>query len=219
MAKTLGMIYTVMFTVEAVNKAVSEAMPDVEKINIVDDSILKQLFAAGKITPRVNNIVANYVRAAESEGADAVLVTCTSISPCVDTVRPLVSIPVMKIDDPMTDIAVEKASKIGVVATAKSTLEPTKMLLLQKAEAKGKKISLTTDLCPGAFDAISAHDTAKHDKLVLEGISRAAQGSDLIVLAQPSMTRIVPQIGPEIKIPVLTSIKSGVEQVKGVLGL
>jgi len=218
-AKTLGLIYTVFFTVDAVNQAVTETMPNVQRINIVDDNILKLIFSAGKLTPRVYNIVSNYVRTAENEGADAVLVTCTSISPCVDVARALVSIPVMKIDDPMTDIAIEKGSKIGVVATAKSTLEPTKMLLLQKAEAKGKKISITTDLCPGAFDAISAHDTAKHDKLVLEGICRAAQGADLVVLAQPSMTRIVPQIGPEIKVPVLTSIKTGVEQAKGIMGL
>ena len=219
LTKTLGLIYTVLFTVDAVNKTVSEVMPKVEKFNIIDDNILKLIFAAGKLTPTVHRIVANYVQTAEDEGADAVLVTCSSISPCVDTVRPLVSIPVMKIDDPMTDLAVQKASKIGVVATAKSTLEPTKMLLLRKAEAKGKKITIKTELCQGAYDALFAHDTAKHDKLVLEGIRRTAQDTDVIVLAQPSMARIVPQIGVQVKIPVLTSIKSGVEQAKAALGL
>lgn len=219
MTKTLGLIYTVVFTVDAFNKAASEILPNVEKFNIIDDRIPKLISAAGRLTPEMYRTVANYVRTAEDEGADAVLVTCSSISPCVDTVRPLVSIPVMKVDDPMTDIAVEKASRIGVVATAKSTLEPTRMLLLRKAEAKGKEITIKTELCQGAFEALYAKDTARHDELVLEGIRRTAQETDLVVLAQASMARIVPQIGQQVKVPVLTSIRSSVEQAKAVLGV
>ena len=174
MTKTLGLLYTVPFTVDAFNKTMSEVMPNVEKFNILDDRILKLISEAGKLTPAVHRIVANYACIAEDEGANALLVTCSSISPCVDTARPFVSIPVMKVDDPMTDLAVQKASKIGVVATAKTTLEPTKMLLLSKAEARGKEITIKAELCSGAIDALSAHDTAKHDRLVLESIRRIA---------------------------------------------
>ena len=218
MAKTLGLIFTVPFTVEAFNNAVSEILPNVERFNIIDDRIPKLVSEMG-LTPEMHRIVSSYVRIAENEGADAVLVTCSSISPCVDTVRPLVSIPVMKVDDPMTDTAVEKASRIGVVATAKSTLEPTKMLLLRKAEEKGRDITIKTELCQGALAALYAKDTARHDELVLDGIRRTAQETDLIVLAQASMARIVPRIGEQVKIPVLTSIRSSVEQARTVLGL
>lgn len=217
MTKTLGLIYTAPAIVESVTKTVSELMPSVQKFDIIDNRIIPVILAEGGLTPKVHRIVANYVRTAEDEGADAVLVTCSSISPCVDTVKPLVSLPVFKIDDPMTDIAVEKASRIGVVATNAATLGPTTELLRAKAKSKGKTVQVTAELCKGAFEALSRKDTATHDQLVLEGIKRTAQATDLIVLAQASMARIVPQLGDQFKVPILTSLRSGVEQVKPLL--
>jgi Asp/Glu/hydantoin racemase len=219
MTKTLGLLYTAPAIVESVNKTVSEVMPSVQRFDIVDNRIIPVILSAGGLTPRIHRIVTNYVRTAEDEGADAVLVTCSSISPCVDTARPLVSIPVLKIDDPMTDKAVESAVRIGVVATNAATLEPTTKLLATKAEARGREVQISTELCSGAFEALSKKDTMTHDRLVLEGIRRTAESVDLIVLAQASMARIVPQLGDELRIPILTSLRSGVEQAKSALGL
>jgi Asp/Glu/hydantoin racemase len=218
MSKTLGLIYTAPAIVDSVTKTVSELMPSVQKFDIIDNRIIPVILAEGGLTPKVHRIISNYVRTAEDEGADAVLVTCSSISPCVDTVKPLVSLPVFKIDDPMTDQAVEKASRIGVVATNGATLGPTTELLRAKAESKGKTVKVTAELCKGAFEALARRDTATHDQLVLEGIKRTAQATDLIVLAQASMARIVPQLGDQFKVPILTSLRSGIEQVKPLLG-
>lgn len=218
MTKTLGLIYTAPAIVDSVTKTVFDIVPSVQKFDIVDNRIIPVILSSGGLVPKVHRIVANYVRTAEDEGADAVLVTCSSISPCVDTVKPLVSIPVFKIDDPMTDIAVEKASKIGVVASNAATLGPTTDLLLAKAKRKGKTIEVTAELCKGAFEALSRKDTAAHDQLVLEGIKRTAQTTELIVLAQASMARIIPQLGDQFKLPILTSLRSGVEQLKAVFG-
>jgi len=218
MTKTLGLIYTAPAIVDSVTKTLSDIMPSVQKFDITDNRIIPVILTSGGLVPKVHRIVTSYVRTAEDEGADAVLVTCSSISPCVDTVRPLVSIPVFKIDDPMTDIAVRKASKIGVVATNAATLSPTTELLRAKAKSKGKTIEVTSELCKGAFEALSKKDTATHDQLVLDGIKRTAQVTELVVLAQASMARIIPQLGDQFKIPILTSLRSGVEQVKSVLG-
>jgi Asp/Glu/hydantoin racemase len=218
MTKTLGLIYTAPAIVDSVTKTVSDVMPAVQKFDIIDNRIIPVILSAGGLVPKVHRIIANYVRTAEDEGADAILVTCSSISPCVDTVKPLVSVPVFKIDDPMTDIAVERASRIGVVATNSATLGPTTELLNEKAKRKGKTIQVTAELCKGAFEALSRKDTSAHDQLVLEGIKRTAQTTDLIVLAQASMARIIPQLGDQFKVPILTSLRSGVEQAKAVLG-
>jgi Asp/Glu/hydantoin racemase len=215
--KTLGLIHTAPAIVESVNKIAAELMPEVERINITDDKILRFIGKAGAITPAVHRIVLNYIRNAQEEGADAVLVTCSSLSQCVDSARPMVPMPVMKIDDPMTDLAVDKASKIGVVATLRTTLEPTKHLLNKKAEQHGKRIILKTEVCEGAFEALSKKDTATHDRLLLEGITRASKDVELLVLAQASMARLVPQLAGKVSIPILSSLPSGVEQVKAVL--
>ncbi len=219
MSKSLGLIYTAPSIIEPLTKIVVELMPEVERINIMDDNILRLIKKEGKLTPQIFRIVANYVITAEEEGADAVLVTCSSISPCVDGAQALVSVPVLKIDDPMTDTAIEEAERIGVVATLLSTLEPTKNLLLQKARRKSKDIIIKTEVCEGAFEAVSHGDTALHDELVLKGISNLASDVDLIVLAQASMARLLPQLPKEITTPILSSPRSGVEQARKALSV
>ena len=107
----------------------------------------------------------------------------------------------------------------AVIATVSATLGPTAQLLQDKAEARGKKVNVSTELCKGAFEALHNKDVQTHDRLVMDAIRRNAQTADVIVLAQASMARIVPELGNQVKIPVLTSLKSGIEQVKPVLAV
>jgi hypothetical protein len=77
MSKTLGLIYTAPAIVDSVTKTVFDLMPSVQKFDIIDNRIIPVILAAGGLTPKIHRIVANYVRTAEDEGADAVLVTCS----------------------------------------------------------------------------------------------------------------------------------------------
>ncbi len=76
MPKTLGLVYTAPAIVESVTKTVADVMPGVQKFNIIDDRIIPVIISEG-VSPKVHRIVANYVKTAEDEGADAVLVTCS----------------------------------------------------------------------------------------------------------------------------------------------
>ena len=84
MTKTVGLIYTAPAIVDSVTKTVFDIVPSVQKFDIVDNRIIPVILSSGGLVPKVHRIVANYVRTAEDEGADAVLVTCSSISPCVE---------------------------------------------------------------------------------------------------------------------------------------
>ena len=84
--------------------------------NIVDDSILPRILNNGSISPEIASTVYQHISNAEKIGSDIILVTCSSISEVVDMVSPLVSVPVIKVDDVMTDEAVKIADTLGVVA-------------------------------------------------------------------------------------------------------
>ncbi|MGQ9543196.1 MAG: aspartate/glutamate racemase family protein [Candidatus Bathyarchaeia archaeon] len=219
MSKTLGLIHTVFSVCEQINRLVSELMPQVERINIVDDYITRLIKVRGGITPEISRIVTGYIRAVEEEGADAVLVTCSSISPCVDYARPLVSIPVLRIDDPMTDMAVEMGDRIGVVATASTTIKPTTELLLRKAEDRGRKVRLEVELNEDALEALQRGDLEGHDEIVLSSVGRISDKVDVIVLAQASMAHIASKVDEHLRPKILTSPRSGVEQARRILGL
>lgn len=219
MSKTLGLIHTVFSIVDPINMLVSEIMPGVDRINIVDDYIVKLIKVRGGITPEISRIVASHIMAVEDEGADAILVTCSSISPCVDYAKPLVSVPVLKIDDPMTDIAVRMGDRIGVLATAPTTVKPTSELLLRKADQIGKKVTLEVELKEGALEALTMGDKELHDKILLESITSLSGRVDVIVLAQASMAHLESRVDENMRAKVLTSPRSGVEQAKRILGL
>ncbi|HOW00781.1 MAG TPA: glycoside hydrolase family 130 protein, partial [Rhodoglobus sp.] len=55
-------------------------------------------------------------------GAVALQCTCSSISPCIDTARLVVSIPALKVDEPMVNKAISMGKRIGVAATGRGVL-------------------------------------------------------------------------------------------------
>ena len=115
------------------------------------------------------------------------LVTCSSIGPAVEAARPFVNIPVLRVDEAMADKAVMMATRIGVIATLSTTLEPTCALVQARADANDRQIEMTSYLCEGAFEAVSSGDSATHDEIVRNGLKDLMQQVDVIVLAQASM--------------------------------
>ncbi len=123
----------------------------------------------------------------------------------------------MKIDDAMAEEAVRLASRIAVVATVETTLSPTTRLIRRKAEDTGRDVQVDVHLVGGAFDALVRGNPAEHDRLVLDEIRAAARSAEVVVLAQASMSRLLPSLGTDITAPVLTSPALAVKRVVGIL--
>jgi Asp/Glu/hydantoin racemase len=156
--------------------------------------------------------------AAERAGATVVQCTCSSISPCVEAVRPLVGIQVLKIDDPMIDQAISMGKRIGVAATAPTTLKPTTELVQAKAAAKMVDVKVDSLLCEGAFTALSTGDTAAHDRIVSQALRELMARNDVVILAQASMARVANAIpADEQRVPILSSPRLAVEALAVVL--
>jgi Asp/Glu/hydantoin racemase len=216
--KRLGLVHTSATLVPVFAQLCKEKLPNVEVFNIVDDSLVKGIREAGSITPQISERVANYIKSAESAGADQILVTCSSIGPAVEAGAKLVSVPTLRVDQPMADKAVATGKKIGVVATLSTTLEPTADLILRRAAAAGKKIELTSKLCEGAFEALMGGDTAKHDSLVAAALKELSKQVDVIVLAQASMARVVDTLAPADKrVPILASPEIAIDHLATIL--
>jgi Asp/Glu/hydantoin racemase len=195
-----------------------EKLPGVETFNIADDSLVKGIIAAGRLTAQISRRVASYLESAELAGADYIVVTCSSIGPAVETGAKLAGVPVLRVDQPMADRAVETGRRIGVIATLKTTLEPTADLISRRAGLAGRKIELASRLCEGAFDALMSGDAAKHDEMVATALKELSKQVDVIVLAQASMARVVDTLSSEDKrVPILASPGIAVDYLATVL--
>ncbi len=210
---TLVIIHTGPVTVQPLASLAPELLPGVRIVNLVDDSLLKDVMAAGHVTPAVTSRLARYMLIGQEMGATMILNACSSVREAADAVSPLLSVPMLKIDTAMAEAAVARGTRIGVAATVQTTLDPTARLIEQVAIEHGKRISVTKKLCEGAFDALLAGDSAKHDDIVGAALMKLAADVDVIVLAQVSMGRVVDSLGDRISVPVLTSPRLGMERV------
>jgi Asp/Glu/hydantoin racemase len=214
----LAYIHTVASLVGLFNDLSKELLPGVEVFHIADEMLLKVVLAQGGLSPFIYQRVADHVVAAERAGASAVQCTCSSISPCVDAARPLAGIPVLKIDEPMVDRAIRTGRRIGVAATAPTTLKPTTELVFARAAALNTTVEVEPVLCPGAYAALFSGDTQKHDQIVIQTLRELMTHHDVIILAQASMARVAALIPAEEQtVPILASPRLAIERAQQVL--
>ena len=216
--KTLGLVHTSATLVPVFAELCSKYLPNVKIFNIVDDSLIKNTIACGELTASTSKRVVNYATSAQEAGADFILFTCSSIGPAVETAATLTGVPVLRVDQPMADKAVQLGKRIGVIATLPTTLEPTSDLVKRRAAAAGKEIVLVRTLCEGAFDALMSGDTATHDKKVGDALKQLSTEVDVIVLAQASMARVVDTLSEaEKKVPILASPAIAIQHLATIL--
>jgi len=216
---TLGLIHNSATLVPIFTEIAARVMPaDVKLLHFVDESTIKNTVAAGHLQKSTMRQVVRLVGSAFDAGCDVAMVTCSSIGKAVEMAAELYDQPVLRVDRAMAEKAVASGTRIGVVATLSTTLQPTADLVRRVAAKQGKAIEIVEHLCEGAFQAVMAGDGATHDRIVGEGLTEGMKGVDAIVLAQASMARVVASL-PEgaVSAPVYASPELGMEHARAVL--
>lgn len=217
MSQTVFALHTGFAIVEPVRKCCAELLPGVRVMSLADDSLLADVRAAGAVTPSVTQRIVGYGMLAQSAGAGAILSCCSSVGDAADVLARVVDIPVVKIDERMAEEAVQRGTRVAVIATVATTLEPTERLILRKAAAASRSTKVRRYLVEGAFDVLLAGDTAGHDRMVMDAIEHASAENDAVVLAQASMARLVPLVPAERRASVLASLPLGIVALKEAL--
>ena len=209
----LAFIHTVSGLVDRFRQLARTELGDWSSYAMVDESLLLDTIERGTVSAKTKQRLATYVFAAADSGADAIVVTCSTLGNVVDAIRPISSVPLFRIDRGMAVAAVRRARRIGVLATLPTTLEPTASLLKTSAFEAGTDCEITPRLCEGAFARLRAGDKAAHDAAVREGFSELAAGVDLVVLAQASMSDALSALGAAGPTPYLTSPDIGMADI------
>lgn len=213
---TIAVIHTGPVAAQPIKEQISEQIPGARVINIIDDSLLNDVRAAGHLTPEVASRIYSYMANAQAMRVDIILTACSSVGEAADSVRHFISTPIVKIDEAMAEDASSIGHRIGVVATVSTALEPTVRLIKKKAGEIGRTVEVTERIAEGAFEALLSGDGARHDEILKSTISTLAEQVDVVVLAQVSMARLLPQL-EGVRVPVLSSLHSGVAALKSAL--
>jgi len=216
--KKLGIVHAALITTTIVKKFIDEIVPEVEVVHWVDDTIQNTNFASEPgILPKKN--YAKFVQAALSQqeyGVHLILLVCSTFNRAVEYARPMVETPMLQIDRPMMDLAVQSGSRIGLLATVPSTVPSSERLLRLTAEEAGKRIEIKTRLCSEAFRVLKAGNAEKHNDMLLEEIGTLSRGVDAIVMAQLSMSVLEPRL-IDTQVPVYNSGRTAFNRIRAIL--
>ena len=212
--KKIAAVYTVPSVYASFPALVRETLGgDTIVVNTVDEYLASDPAEKGEFTATNLSRLHAILRNAEMTGPDAIVVTCSTLSPPVEKLRPLISVPLLTIDGAMLRLAVELGARMAIVATAQSTVGPAKEGLAREAEKAGKTLDLEVMVLDDAYAAIKRMDKETHDRLVKEAVKGIA-GRDVVLLAQASMAHLEEDVERICGIRTLSSPKLCMEELK-----
>lgn len=189
---------------------------EVKIYNIWDDFLAIDPNETGSFSIDNHNRLFYDLRSAELTGADLIVVTCSTLTPAIEKLRPFFKLPIIAIDDALGQLAATQYQQILVLATAGSAAIATAAKLEAEATLAGRQITVDTKVVAEAFAALKLMEMERHDALVMAAAG-ACQGYDCIVLAQASMAHLAEAILQAAGIPVLASPKLCMAQIKETL--
>ena len=209
MSGDLVMVHTVAALADLFDELRAEIDPDVPVRHVVQAALLTDAIDAGQLTDEIRARTRDALLEA-TDGACVVLCTCSTVGPGADDAAAEAQVPILRVDRPMAEAAVEAGRRITVAATLATTIGPTAELVADAARRAGKEVEIGSVVFAGARARLVAGDAEGHERIIAECLQEAASSADAIVLAQASMTPALSRCAA-IAIPLLTSPRSGLE--------
>jgi aspartate/glutamate racemase len=206
-------------------------LPGVHLVNAGNEAIQLNFMDAHQkglpCPPQANiEVFIRYARdLVELAHVDMLMITCSTMNrayPQVeDALRPY-GIPVIQIDQPMMERAVDQEGRILVVATHGPTVKSTQALLRETASRLGREVAFSGTTVEAAWECLAAGDVLGHNRALARAIhdQLAREPAGCVVLAQLSMACFhfsYPDPIAEFGIPIYTSAQCGFEKVRELL--
>jgi aspartate/glutamate racemase len=216
--RTLAIFHAALISSKSVQSFIDEIIPEVTVVHHVDDTIQNTNFACPPGTiPKQNYFkFAAYAHYLEEAGVDLILLACSTFNRAVELARPMINTPMLQIDRPMMDLAVQDGTRIGLLATVPTTVPASERLLKLAASEAGKEATVTTVLCAEAFAEIKKGNVAGHNEILIREIDKLSRDVDAIVMAQVSMSALEPML-KNTRVPVYNSGRTGFTRVREIL--
>lgn len=159
---------------------------DVEMLSWKDPSIIQDAGKFGYVTKELTARLVTMYMEAVNAGCDAIINLCSSVGEVADACQDLakyMGVPIVRVDEEMCRDAARKSLKIGVVATLRTTLDPTKGTIARTSREIGRHVEMTDILVDGAFGL----DQEQFKARMLEETGKYKDDVDVFLFAQGSM--------------------------------
>ena len=118
----IGFLHTVPALAPRFDADLAQAVPGATAVHAIDAELLATAIRSG-VDEAIEAAVAAHIEHRAVDGADAVLVTCSSIGEAVEKAAASASVPVVRVDIAMADEAV-RAAEADVIVLAQASMAP-----------------------------------------------------------------------------------------------
>ncbi|GAC1571257.1 MAG: aspartate/glutamate racemase family protein [Candidatus Elarobacter sp.] len=215
---TVTLVHAVLPALAPMQAALEAELPEARIRHLLDEGLSTEAVRHGGVTRACVARMLTLLELAVAAQTDAVLLTCTAYSTMVPQARERFrGTPIFAVDSMMVEAAVGSARRIGVLATFPAGLEQQREMLAAEALRAQKVIEIVSSLHPDAMIALRAGDTATHDRIVLDALPDLAERTDLVLLAQVSMARVLPAVPEHYRARVLSSPRLAAQALRTAL--
>jgi Asp/Glu/hydantoin racemase len=200
----IGFLHTAELHVATFDALVAERSPGRPTTSIVAEQLLAMARTAGLDDAALAHGIVAALSELEAMGAGVIVCTCSTIAGLAESLSGP-RVPVLRVDRPMAELAVEAGPRIAVLAALESTIAPTVGLLRDVAATAGADVAVDTQVVDGAWACFEAGDLASYEAVIADTCIDVASTNDVIVLAQASMAGAVARLAEDFPIPVLSS--------------
>jgi hypothetical protein len=212
----IALIHAVPAAMIPIEDAFKKLWPDTRRTNLLDDSLPADREVAGRLTPELSARIMSLATYAAATGADAVLFTCSAFGEAIQAAAQRLSIPVLKPNEPMFELALDAGLRIGMLATFAPAVLSMEEEFRAMTRQHGSLATLETFVVPDARAALLAGNISEHDRRIAEAAPALAH-CDAVLLAHFSMATAEEQVRAKIRSAVLSAPSSAVLKLRSTL--
>jgi Asp/Glu/hydantoin racemase len=190
--------------------------PEAETIHLLDESLLDLFRQDGGLSIRSSRKALQLALTAQDAGVNGILVTCSSLSPAVDEIRPFLTIPIVKIDEPMVEHVIQAAETIAILASAETVKKSVEPLVQSKARQFNRKVSLQYVIKGDIWPLLKKNPNIFYEKIG-EAAELAAKENQAVIIAQVSMAPGREYAKPEVRDRIYAAPEYAVRAIRQIL--
>ena len=209
----LILIHAMPVSIEPINTAFQREWPEAETVNILDDSLGKDLNSGTHGREHIEERIVALGKYGVHIGGSAILYSCSAFGEEIEAAKKEIEQPVLKPNEAMFEEAIESGGRIGMIATFKPSIPSMEHEFYEMAGRLNKQVKLDSIFVDGALAALSEGKADAHNEMIRKA-SAVFEGYQSVMLAQFSAAQASVAVEEQLGCAVLTSPESAVLKLK-----
>jgi len=209
MTHLIACVHATSLAISPVARAFSHWVPEWKRLDMIEE----RLFSLQGEGEEAVSIFIETLKRAEAKSPGAILTTCSLYTRYLQRVRSLIKKPVLGIDEPMIERAVETGGRLALVGSLASAIEGTANLIKEGAEAKGQWVDISTRLLVDP----NLCSTPAGTKDLAERLRSLRHEVHGVVVVQASLSNVAELLSAEENERILTSPRLAIARLHEIL--